>query len=181
MGIKFIDKNRKNEICGDEIIARCSCGCGLLSVKAFKALSGVDGKRQKILSIEHFGNSVLDTKKAIASSLYYTEEAIGIIMNLISGKVNDGNGVIEDLDGSMLMIEHDTDKDYGESIVIAGFYDERSFRKYMKNPEKGTKYLAWNIHLEEKEYKKFAEAIENLFVKEFDYEVLEKDDRRSDD
>lgn len=182
MAVKFIDKNRKNEICGDEIIVRCSCGCGMVSFSAFEDKNINTGELYKILTIQYFGNSIMDRNKSIASCMYYFgKQEISFVAGLINKTINNGNGVVEDVDGSLLMIEHNKDKELGESMVIAGFYDEKSFKKYMKNPQKGLKYLAWNIHLEEKECNKFIEAIEKLFIKEFDYEVLNKEDERCND
>jgi hypothetical protein len=182
MAVKFIDKNRKNEVCGDEIIARCSCGCGMVSFSAFEDKNINTGEPYKILTIQYFGNSIMDKNKSIASCMYYPDkQATSFIAGLISKTINNGNGVVEDVDGSLLMIEHSKDEKFGESMVIAGFYDERNFKKYIKNPQKGLKYLAWNIHLEEKECNKFIEAIEKLFIKEFDYEVPNKENEKCND
>lgn len=182
MAVKFIDKNRKNEVCGDEIIARCSCGCGMVSFSVFEDKNINTDELYKVLTIQYFGNSIMNRNKSIASCMYYPDkQAISFIAGLINKTINNGNGAVEDVDGSLLMIEHNKDEEFGESVVIAGFYDERSFKKYMKNPKKGLKYLAWNIHLEEKECNKFIEAIEKLFIKEFNYEVPDKEDEKYND
>jgi hypothetical protein len=171
MAVKFIDKSRKDEICGDEIITRCSCGCGMLSFSVFKDKNG-SNEEYKVLTVQHFGNSIIDKKKSIASCLYYPgDQGPSVIAGLINGSINNGNGVIEDVDGGLLMVETNIDEEFGKSIVIAGFYDEISFKKYMKNPKKGLKYLAWNIHLEEKEANKLSETINKIFNKELGYEI----------
>lgn len=176
MAVKFIDKNRKNEVCGDEIIARCSCGCGMVSFSVFEDKDIKTGESYKVLTIQYFGNSIMDKKKSIASCIYYPDkQAVSFVTGLINKTINNGNGVVEDVDGSLLMIEHSENNEVGGPMIIAGFYDERSLRKYMKNPQKGLKYLAWNVCLEEKERDKFIEAIEKLVTKEFGYEICKED------
>ena len=36
MAVKFIDRNRKGEVSGDEIVVRCSCGCGFVTISAIQ-------------------------------------------------------------------------------------------------------------------------------------------------
>ena len=72
------------------------------------------------------------------------------------------------------MIDHSGDQKIGKTLCLAGFYDEKSFRKYMKNPQKGAKYLSWNIILEEKEMNKFADVFNKLLQKEICNEVCEE-------
>ena len=74
----------------------------------------------------------------------------------------------------MYIFDHSDDQKIGKTLCLAGFYDEKSFRKYMKNPQKGAKYLSWNIILEEKEMNKFADVFNKLLQKEFCNEVCEE-------
>lgn len=177
MAVKFIDKNRKDEFFGDEIILRCSCGCGMVSFSIFED-TDANKDNERILVIQYFGNSITNRKKAIASCLYYPGiQAPNIIANLINGAINNGRGVIKDVDGSILMIERNKDEELGDSLLMAGFYDEKNFKKYMKNPMKGLKYLAWNIHLEPKESNKFIDLSNKFFNKGFGYEVPKEENK----
>ena len=58
MAVKFIDKNRKNEVCGDEIIARCSCGCGMVSFSVFEDKDIKPGEPYKVLTIQYLSHLI---------------------------------------------------------------------------------------------------------------------------
>ena len=176
MAVKFIDRNRKGEVSGDEIVLRCSCGCGFVTISAIQEQDYNTKEKFKILDISHFGGNIIDKKNSMAQEMIFINpEFICAIGNLINCKVNNGNGVVEDESGHMLMIDHSGDETTGKMICLAGFYNEKFFRKYMKNPQKGIKYLSWNIILEEKEMNKLADVFNKLLQKEFCNEVCEKD------
>ena len=85
---------------------------------------------------------VIDKKNYMAQEMIFINpEFICAIGNLINCEVNNGNGVVEDESGHILMIDHSEDETVGKTLCLAGFCNEKYFRKYMKNPQKGIKYL----------------------------------------
>ena len=176
MAVKFIDRNRRSEVLGDEIVARCSCGCGFVTVSVTQEQDYSGKKKFAVLNILHSGSNIMDKKSSIAQEmLFVNPKIICAIKDLVNCEVNSGNGIIEDECGRVLLIDHSGNETIGETLCLAGFYNEKSFRKYMKNPQKNIKYLAWNIVLENKEMNKFAEVFNKILQKEFYNEVCEKD------
>lgn len=176
MAVKFIDRSRKNEVSGDEIVIRCSCGCGFVTISVIQEQDYDTKENFKILDISHFGGNIMDRKNSMAQEMIFINpEFIYAINNLINCETNNGSGIVEDESGHILMIDHSEDETMGKILCLAGFYNEGFFRKYMKNPQKGIKYLSWNIVLEEKEMNKFADVFNKLFQKEFGNEICEKD------
>ena len=177
MSVKFVDKNRKNDILGDEIIARCDCGCGMISFSVIEDLNFSGDNSKNILRIQHYSNQTRKEKHVAASDLYYPgKEGVEIIIGLIKKTIGNEGGVIEDLNGSFLMVNYNQTKD-DESLLFAGFYDEKSLNKYMKNPQKNLKYLSWNVMLGKKETNKLLELIEKVILKEFNNEICDEDNQ----
>ena len=175
MAVKFIDRNRKGEVLGDEIVVRCDCGCGFITISAIQEQDYITKEKLMVLDISHFGGNIINKRNSMAQEMVFVDpEFICAIGNLINCDVNNGNGVVEDENGRILMIDHSDDQKIGKTLCLADFYDEKSFRKYMKNPQKGAKYLSWNIILEEKEMNKFADVFNKLLQKEFCNEVCEE-------
>ena len=176
MAVKFIDRNRKDFYVGDEIVTRCSCGCGFLTVSSFIDVNFETKQKTPLLIFSHFDSFVSDKKRAQAQEMVFVNpEFICAIANLINKEVGNGQGVVQDENNCMMMIS----RDENDSLCIAGFYDEKYFRRYMKNPANNTKYLAWNIMLEKKESDKFADALNKILKEVFGDEICEKDRDRS--
>lgn len=172
MAIKFIGNSRKDFNVGDEIVIRCSCGCGFLTVSSFIDIDFETNQKTPLLAFSHFDAFISDKKRADAQEMVFANpEFIFAIANLINKEAGCGQGVVQDENNGMMMISRDED----DSLCIAGFYDEKCFKKYMKNPAKNIKYLAWNIMLEKKESDKFAGALDKILREVFSDEVCEKD------
>lgn len=168
MAVKLIDRNRKGKVSGDEIVLRCSCGCGFVTVSAIQEQNYNTKEKITTLNISHFGGNIINKKNSMAQEMIFINpKFICAIGNLINCEVNNGNGVVEDENGHVLMIDHSENEMTGKTLCLAGFYNEKSFRKYMKNPQRGIKHLSWNIVLEEKEMNKFTDVFNKLLQKEF--------------
>ena len=145
MAVKFIDRNRRSEVLGDEIVARCSCGCGFVTVSVTQEQDYSGKKKFAVLNILHSGSNIMDKKSSIAQEMLFANpKLICAIKDLINCELNNGNGIIEDECGRVLMIDHTGNETVGETLCLAGFYNEKSFRKYMKNPQKNIALIGEN-------------------------------------
>lgn len=176
MAVKFIDRSRKNESVSDEIVARCSCGCGFLSVMA--ADYPCEEEQIRGILFTHLGFGGPGKKNMLAKELFFANpEHICIIGNLFRGLNKGTPGIVEDSMGKLLLISHDDDG----SLCMGAFYNQKAAKKYMKNPLKGEKYLSWDVVLEEKEAKKFVEAFDKILRSTFSDVIQENNSENSEE
>ena len=158
--VKFIDKNRKKEYYTDELLARCSCGCSIMSFR----IADVENEEGDVLpALEFFvySNGTNGyTKPTVfnrASSLSLIDpEAVLTLYGLITGKINGGHGYIETQDGNLIGIDVDPEDN---SVSIHCLASEKDIHKmYKKGPQKAFKKVIWGLMFEKTEAEKKAEA-----------------------
>lgn len=200
--IKFIDGFKNYSTFEDEIVLRCTCGCEVLSIGFInlkESLKGINvfataGKvldpqisnaETLCLSFLSLPTNKISKKNARAYAMMFpSNEAIILFYRLLKGVVNNGNGGIQSLNGSILAISKiRTPEGEDDGIEIMGFNNPKKFIKYgAANPNKDLeKYITWELYLGQSEYEALIKCFEKILIKRFpDLNKQEEENEISD-
>ena len=165
MAIKFIDGiDLKDDLYDDEVIVRCACGCSFVCIRTYDYSDGMT-KHFPALEIGNYGQS----PETNASNLdFILPNDITIILNLLSKYLNDGNGALMDVEGKVLSFNRiPQQSEMEETLCVMAFENQKKFKSFMKNPERGEKFVSWNVLISGKNLEKFCTACQKIISKKF--------------
>ena len=182
--VKFIDCAKDYTVFEDEILARCTCGCEIISFSFGKFAI-------KEREVENLSISIMmpQFKKTVKKDLktyvmmFPSDDSIKLIYQILKGEINEGAGCVASLNGSLFGMQRiDDEENNGNSILMCGFRDEKTFIKYnkAKTEDDAAKYVAWEIYLDKKGYETFMKHFEKIFYKRFPNFKEEQKDEVSD-
>lgn len=174
--VKFVDGFKPLEK-SNEVIARCSCGCGMITFRTYKTEAPMsDGQIAKVpvLEVNHYGFSKFhDSKANIAAEnmTFVLSDEVAAIMGLFSGVINNGHGAVASADGCVLGIDRDyTEDGEVESVSLSGYGSVRLYKKAAKTNK--VKYCSWSVVLDADDAAKLMKSLEGILIKSFDLPVL---------
>lgn len=175
--IKFVDKNQKDKNYGDELLARCTCGCGILS---FMTLKGQveNGGTVPVLQISHYRNDAFcyNNTKLIneGANLWIVDpSSIIILYGLMTKIVNGGQGYVQSIDGNFVGVDASSNED--GSLGLFCVPKEKYIQKiYKRGIEKAVKGVAWHVLFEKEEAQKISGFIFKFLEKNYKDELLQQ-------
>lgn len=173
--VKFIDGFKPLEK-RNEVIARCSCGCGMIAFCTYKTeVPTPDGQTIKVpvLEVNHYGFSSLhDSKANIAAEnmMFVLPNDIATIVGLFCGVINNGYGAVASADGCILGIDRDyTESGEVESVSFSGYGSVKLYKKAKKTNK--VKYCSWSVVLDVNDAAKLMKNLEGMLIKSFNLPI----------
>lgn len=167
---KFIDSNKRYSIYEDEIVTRCNCGGEMLSF-GLQSHKTSDNDNYIALALLYYTIPMFKARKKDENAymmVFPSVDAISLFYDLLTGKINEGNGAVLSFNGGILGIQRDIDdKNKVVGVSFVGFPSERKFLRYNKcrDVSKISKYSSWQISLDLDEFSKFVKEIEKILIK----------------